>query len=53
MYARFQQTSRNRGTKDEKGEAPYYLFGVSLSCANRYAKGMVSFIVNLGQGRPT
>jgi hypothetical protein len=40
----FQQTSWSRGAKDEKGEAAY-LFRVSLSSVNRYAK-MVPSIVN-------
>jgi hypothetical protein len=40
----FEQTSWSRGAKDEKGEAAY-LFRVSLSSVNRYAK-MVPSIVN-------
>jgi hypothetical protein len=48
MKAYFQQTSWSRGAKDEKGEAKgeaAYLFRVSLSSVNRYAK-MVPSIVN-------
>ena len=37
MKAYFPQTSRSRGTKDEKGQAAY-LFGVSFSSVKRYAR---------------